>query len=81
MNTLGIILLFVALVIILLNIGMFVLEWKEEIELPNTPKDIYEEHDVNWFGAVILYLLTIIFLPIIYLFKFIYFIFTVGRKD
>lgn len=75
-----IILIFISLLIIGINLVMFVMYYQNEIELPNTPKDIYDNFNVNWFGAITLYLLIIILLPIIYLGKFIYFIFTAGRK-
>lgn len=48
--------------------------------LPLTPAEIYDTSKLNWFGAIILYLLAVIIFPAYYIITFIKFIFTVGRK-
>lgn len=51
--------------------------------LPLTPADVYYEYEegkLNWFGATMLYLLTVLIFPMYYILAFIKFIFTVGRK-
>lgn len=49
-------------------------------ELSLTPAEIYDASELNWFGAVVLYLLAVIIFPAYYIIAFIRFIFTVGRK-
>lgn len=44
------------------------------------PKHIYEELNVNWFGATLLYILYFICVPVFAILSFIYWCCTVGRK-
>ena len=45
-----------------------------------TPKHIYEGLEVNWFGAILLYIIYFICVPIFAILSFIYWLCTVGRK-
>ena len=45
------------------------------------PSDIYENTNVNWFGAIFIYLLTFIAFAPWYILKFIVWVCTVGRED
>ena len=51
-------------------------EWK-----PLTITGFYHNWGVNWFGAIILYLLCIIINPIWLICSWVYLLFTIGRKD
>lgn len=46
-----------------------------------TPKSIYEECNINWFGAIIIYILIFPFSFILSIGGFLKWLFTVGRKD
>lgn len=45
-----------------------------------TPADIYNSTKINWGGCIFLYILLIIFTPHLMLIKWLYKLFTVGRK-
>lgn len=45
------------------------------------PSDIYENTNVNWFGAIFIYLLTFITFAPWCILKFIVWVCTVGRED
>ena len=47
---------------------------------PLTPKRLYDNFKINWFGAITFYIACIVINPIWLLSSWIYFIFTVGRK-
>ena len=47
----------------------------------NTPKDIYESSTFNMFGCTIQFIFMVIFNPILYICKFVYWIFHAGRDD
>jgi hypothetical protein len=49
-------------------------------ELPSTPKETYNATDLNMFGSCVLWLFIVLIDPILFIFKFIGWIFTVGRK-
>ena len=44
------------------------------------PKHIYKGLKVNWFGAILLYILYFICVPVFAILSFIYWLCTVGRK-
>ena len=46
-----------------------------------TPRSIYEESNMNWFGTVIVYILIFPFSFILGIGGFLRWLFTVGRKD
>lgn len=48
--------------------------------LPLTPAEVYDAGRLNWFGAVMLYLLIVLIFPVYYIIAFVRFIFTVGRN-
>lgn len=45
-----------------------------------TPKQIYEFHDLNMFGCVVLFIFLLVLNPLFYAAHFLYWIFHVGRK-
>ena len=45
-----------------------------------TPKHVYEQLKVNWFGATLVYILYFICAPLFAILSFIYWLCTVGRK-
>lgn len=53
-------------------------DWISYAELPN---EIYRNSEMNWFGVMIIFILEIIFFPIQYMFRFLYWICHVGRKE
>lgn len=46
-----------------------------------TPKEIYENTEMNVFGCIVVWVFSIIFNPLRFIFLFIYFLFHVGRKN
>lgn len=46
-----------------------------------TPKQIYECNNLNMFGCVVLFIVSIIINPLFFVAHFLYWIFHVGRKD
>lgn len=40
------------------------------------PSEIKELNDVNWFGAIMLFIIDLLFFPLVYLYLFLGFIFT-----
>ena len=47
---------------------------------PVLPKDFYEDTELNWFGCILLSAIVLVIDPWIFVGKFIYWIFHVGRK-
>ena len=45
-----------------------------------TPKEIYENTEMNMFGCLVVWIFSTIFNPLRFVFLFIYFLFHVGRK-
>lgn len=58
----------------------FVLWALDATDFISTPADIYYSIEVNWFGAIALYVLYMVFCPLWWLICFVAFLFTVGRK-
>lgn len=50
-------------------------------DFPSTPKEIYDGGGLNMFGSCVLWLIFFILNPMIFICKFIVWIFTVGRKE
>ena len=54
--------------------------WAEECKYYGTPKYIYNNSNLNWFGVIMLSFLIFILIPAYYIICFIYWICHVGRK-
>lgn len=52
-----------------------------DLDFDCTPKQMYESTNLNMFGCCVLWLIFFILNPILFICKFIGWIFTVGRKD
>lgn len=48
-------------------------------DIISTPKDIYEASEMNMFGCVLVYIMMLIFDPLLYVVKFLRWISHVGR--
>jgi hypothetical protein len=49
-------------------------------DMPFTPKEIFDTTNLNMFGSCVFWLFVVLIDPILFIFKFIGWIFTVGRK-
>jgi hypothetical protein len=68
-----------ALTIVLIFIWSITDHWYKDFDF--TPKQIYKSVKLNMFGCCVLWLIFFILNPILFICKFIGWIFTVGRKD
>lgn len=67
-----------------ITVWLFILSYsiaKKLHEIAITPKRIYNITNLNMFGCVVVFVLSLILNPITYILYFIYFIFHVGRKE
>lgn len=53
-------------------------DWDDII---STPRDIYNNGAVNWFGATLLFTLLLVSSPFLRIVKLVVWLFTVGQKD
>lgn len=70
------------LVGVFINISVFAIRYEgtpDETDIWVTPKDVYDTTCMNWFGAVITYLLMFVIDPFWYIAKLIWWAFHVGR--
>lgn len=68
-----------ALITLVFWVAMFIVSLKDFDMLSITPSDVHNCNNVNWFGAVVLWLLFFVINPFFFIAHFIVWIFTVGR--
>lgn len=59
---------------------LFFMTFDDLHEIPTTPRQIYDESNMNMFGCTIQFLIMLVFNPIFHVVEFIYWIIHVGRK-
>lgn len=60
---------------------IFMITIKDFHNLAYTPKEIYDINNCNMFACVLLFIVWLVFNPFLFVVKFLYWIFHVGRKD
>ena len=76
----GMLIALITLYVLIIN-GLIGFSIFNECDYPYVlPSDIYEESNMNWFGAIICYILTLIIFAPWVITRFITWLFTVGRK-
>lgn len=71
----------ILLIYLIFVVGFFLGTIKDFWNVAITPKEIYECNNFNMLAAVLLYIIMFIFNPLLFIFRFFYWIFHVGRED
>lgn len=60
-------------------IVFFVVSVPDIHDCPSTPRQVYESGNLNMFGSAVVWIIVVILDPLLFVAKFIYWIFHVGR--